>query len=67
MEALKQSLAEGGGKAPAAKRKVGPADRRQGHMLLPVEGGKANAPAEKASEAPVKSRAAPSRARKKAS
>jgi DNA end-binding protein Ku len=70
MEALKQSLAEGGGKASAAKRKAGPADRRQGHMLLPVEGGKANAPAkvaEKASEAPAKSRAAPSRARKKAS
>ena len=70
MEALKQSLAEGGGKTPAAKRKAGPADRRQGHMLLPVEGGRANAPAkaaEKTNEAPAKSRAAPSRARKKAS
>ena len=70
MEALKQSLAEGGGKAPVAKRKAGAADRRQGHMLLPVEGGKAQAPArgaEKADEAAAKSRAAPSRARKKAS
>ena len=70
MEALKQSLAEGGGKSPAAKRKAGAADRRQGHMLLPVEGGRAQAPAkaaEKAGEVAAKSRAAPSRARKKAS
>jgi DNA end-binding protein Ku len=72
MEALKQSLAEGGGKAAAAKRKAGAADRRQGHMLLPVEGGKAQAPAKAAEKADAaaaaaKSRAAPSRARKKAS
>ena len=66
MEALKRSLAEGGGKEPAAKRKAGSADRRQGHMLLPVEGGKAKAP-EKAREPAAKSRAAPGRARKKAS
>jgi DNA end-binding protein Ku len=69
MEALKRSLAEGGGKAPA-KGKA--ADRRQGHMLLPVEGGKTAASAkaaekEKAEPAAAKSRAAPSRARKKAS
>jgi DNA end-binding protein Ku len=69
MEALKQSLAEGGGKT-AAKRKPGAGDRRQGHMLLPVEGGKAKAPETVAEEAPepvAKPRAAPSRARKKAS
>jgi DNA end-binding protein Ku len=59
MEALKRSLAEGGSK-PAGKGKA--ADRRQGHMLLPVEGGKKPAEA-----APAKSRAAPARARKKAS
>jgi DNA end-binding protein Ku len=64
MEALKRSLAEGGGKEPASKRKAG-ADRRQGHMLLPVEGGKATA-SEKAREPAAKSRAAPARARKKA-
>ena len=64
MEALKRSLAEGG-KAPAVKRKVGAGDRRQGHMLLPVEGGKSKA-AEKAEPA-AKPRAAPRRARKKAS
>jgi DNA end-binding protein Ku len=65
MEALKRSLAEGGGKTPAAKRKAAAGDHRQGHMLLPVEGGKATA-AEKAEPA-AKPRAAPSRARKKAS
>jgi DNA end-binding protein Ku len=69
MEALKRSLAEGGG-GTAPKRKVGSGDRRQGHMLLPVEGGKAKAPekaAEKAGAPAAKPRAAPSRARKKAS
>ncbi len=64
MEALKRSLAQGGGK-PGAKEKVGAAkastDRRQGHMLLPVEGGRT-----KPAAAPKK-RAAPSSARKKAS
>jgi DNA end-binding protein Ku len=68
MEALKRSLAEGGSKS-AAKGKA--ADRRQGHMLLPVEGGKKPAeakPAEaKRAETAAKSRPAPSRARKKAS
>jgi DNA end-binding protein Ku len=68
MEALKRSLAEGGGKAPAAKGKAGAkaADRRQGHMLLPVEGGK-TAAAQKANEPAAKPRATPARARKKAS
>ena len=65
MEALKRSLAEGGGKTAAAKRKAG-GDRRQGHMLLPVEGGRAK-PAETAAEPAAKPRAAPSRTRKKAS
>jgi DNA end-binding protein Ku len=60
MEALKRSLAEGGAKAaPKAK---GAADRRQGHMLLPVEGGKAKPAAPAA-----KPRAVQSKARKKAS
>jgi DNA end-binding protein Ku len=59
MEALKRSLAEGGAKAAKAK---GAADRRQGHMLLPVEGGKAKAAAPAA-----KPRAIQSKARKKAS
>lgn len=42
MDALKRSLAEGGGadKPAARKGKAAAADRRQGHMLLPVEGGK---------------------------
>lgn len=66
MEALKQSLAEGGGKPAASRRKTASGDRRQGHMLLPVEGGKGKA-AEQAVEPAAKSRAAPSRARKKAS
>ena len=70
MEALKRSLAEGGGKPAAKKARSG--DRRQGHMLLPVEGGKAGATEkapekERASEPAAKPRAAPSRARKKAS
>jgi DNA end-binding protein Ku len=60
MEALKRSLAEGGSRKAPSKAKAG--DRRQGHMLLPVEGGK------KAEEVPAaKSRPAPARARKKAS
>jgi len=68
MEALKRSLTEGGSKPAAKKARSG--DRRQGHMLLPVEGGKASAAekaAEKASEPAAKPRAAPSRVRKKAS
>jgi DNA end-binding protein Ku len=66
MEALKRSLAEGGGKTAAKGKASGKAaDRRQGHMLLPVEGGKAKA-AEKAEPA-AKPRATPARARKKAS
>jgi DNA end-binding protein Ku len=56
MEALKRSLAEGGGdRKPARKTKAAP-DRRQGSMLLPVEGGKAKQPKEAA--APAKSRPA---------
>jgi DNA end-binding protein Ku len=66
MEALKQSLAQGGGKTAASKRKAGASDRRQVHMLLPVEGGRAKS-AEEAAEPATKPRAAPSRARKKAS
>jgi DNA end-binding protein Ku len=67
MEALKRSLTEGGGKAAAAKRKTA-GDRRQGHMLLPVEGGKTPATeAEPAGKPAAKPRAAPARARKKAS
>jgi DNA end-binding protein Ku len=78
MEALQRSLSEGGGKASApvaaGKRKAASGDRRQVHMLLPVEGGKAAAkgaekaaePAKKAAEPAAKSRAAPSRTRKKA-
>jgi DNA end-binding protein Ku len=58
MEALKRSLAEGGG-ASARKAKTA-GDRRQQHMLLPVEGGKAKA-------AGGKARGAPARERKKAS
>jgi DNA end-binding protein Ku len=61
MEALKRSLAEGGGGAgakAARKAKAAP-DRRQATMLLPVEGGKAK-------PAAAKSRSAPSRERKKA-
>src|ERR1700722_1239644 len=70
MEALKRSLTEGGSKPAAKKARSG--DRRQGHMLLPVEGGKAGATEkarekERASEPAAKPRAAPSRARKKAS
>jgi DNA end-binding protein Ku len=67
MEALKRSLAEGGGKAaPApAKRKAAAGDRRQGHMLLPVEGGRSQAAEKK--EPAAKPRATPARARKKAS
>jgi DNA end-binding protein Ku len=69
MEALKRSLAEGGGKRaseakPARKTKAA-ADRRQGAMLLPMEGGKAK-------EAPAKGKARPAapkpgKERKKAS
>ena len=66
MEALKRSLAEGGGKAAPVKRKAAGNDRRQGHMLLPVEGGRAKA-AEEAKTPAAKPRAAPRRARKKAS
>jgi DNA end-binding protein Ku len=61
MEALKRSLAEGGGGVgakPARKPKAAP-DRRQATMLLPVEGGKATPTV-------AKSRSAPSRERKKA-
>jgi DNA end-binding protein Ku len=62
MEALKRSLAEGGSAKPARRAKAAP-DRRQGHMLLPVEGGKGKeAPARAA-----KPRAASSKERKKAS
>ncbi len=57
MDALKRSLAQSE-KKPAAKGKAAP-DRRQAHLLLPVEGGKAPAQAEP--------RAAPAKARKKAS
>jgi DNA end-binding protein Ku len=60
MDALKRSLAEGGGKPPARK-KAAP-DRRQGHMLLPVEGGKTAA-----APAATKSRPAAAKERKKAS
>jgi DNA end-binding protein Ku len=79
MDALKRSLAEGGGKAAAAKltpgkltpgkRKAAGDDHRQGHMLLPVEGGKVNAAKakEQTEEPAAKPRAAPARARKKAS
>jgi DNA end-binding protein Ku len=62
MEALKRSLAEGGGTGaarPARRAKAAP-DRRQATMLLPVEGGKAKATG-------GKSKSAPSRERKKAS
>jgi DNA end-binding protein Ku len=66
MEALKRSLAEGGTKAPekakTPAKKTAP-DRRQGHMLLPVSGGKE----EEAPAVAAKPRAAPARARKKAS
>jgi DNA end-binding protein Ku len=62
MEALKRSLAEGGGdKKPARKGKAEP-DRRQASMLLPVEGGKG-----RQTPAAAKSRSAPARERKKAS
>lgn len=64
MEALKRSLGEGGGKS-VPKRKAG-GDRRQGHMLLPVEGGRSQA-SEKPAAPVAKPRAAPARARKKAS
>jgi DNA end-binding protein Ku len=63
MEALKRSLAEGGDKKAARKGKAAP-DRRQGSMLLPVEGGKAKQP--KQAPAAAK-RAAPAKERKKAS
>ena len=63
MEALKRSLAEGGGKAEAKKAKPKTGDRRQGTMLLPVAGGRK--PAEAAPAA--KPRAVPGRGRKKAS
>lgn len=68
MEALKRSLAQTD-KKPAAKRKAVP-DRRQAALLLPVSGGKTRetpakaSPRTAANEAP---RAAPARARKKAS
>ena len=63
MEALKRSLADGGDKKAARKGKTAP-DRRQGSMLLPVEGGKAKQP--KQAPAAAK-RAAPAKERKKAS
>jgi DNA end-binding protein Ku len=63
MEALKRSLAEGGDKKTERKGKTAP-DRRQGSMLLPVEGGKAKQP--KPVPAAAK-RAAPAKERKKAS
>jgi DNA end-binding protein Ku len=59
MDALKRSLAEGGAKAPTGK-KAAP-DRRQAHMLLPVDGGKTAQPAA------AKSRPAAAKERKKAS
>jgi DNA end-binding protein Ku len=59
MEALKRSLAEGGAAKSGRKAKATP-DRRQGHMLLPVEGGKGEPTV-------AKSRAAPAKERKKAS
>jgi DNA end-binding protein Ku len=63
MEALKRSLAEGGDKKTERKGKAAP-DRRQGSMLLPVEGGKAKQPKQAAAAA---KRAAPAKERKKAS
>jgi DNA end-binding protein Ku len=70
MEALKRSLAEGGsGGKPARKAKA--PDRRQGHMLLPVEGGKGKEAAAKETPARGKARSTAQKAaqkeRKKAS
>jgi DNA end-binding protein Ku len=65
MDALRRSLAEGGGdKKPARKGKAEP-DRRQASMLLPVEGGKGKQP--KQAPAAAKSRSVPARERKRAS
>lgn len=66
MEALKRSLAEGGGKPTEEKRAArgrGGSDRRQGHMLLPVEGGRERAAASRSRS----SHGASARSRKKAS
>jgi DNA end-binding protein Ku len=59
MDALKRSLAEGGTKAET-KRKAKTADVRQGHLLLPVTGGKG-----KASRTAERPRATPDKKRKK--